>query len=167
MMEMKEEIMTCLVNPKRVGLIAAMMFFLYVPAARAVQQTCPDISGRNYINVLTVNLLFSEIENRDLRLTRIAEFVDQETRSGNPIDVIFLQEVVGGFLAQTDNSSIDLLSLLAAKSLRYNLRFKMINGVSGLLSVGDAILTRCAVKSALAVTLPRRLPTTYVSASKR
>ncbi len=146
--------MTRLANPKRLRLIAVTVFFLSVLPAWAVQQVCPDISDRNYINVLTINLLFSEIENRDLRLTRIANFVDQETQSGNPIDVIFLQEVVGGSLAQTDNSSIDLLSLLAARSLRYNLRYKMVNGVSRLLSVGNAILTRCAVKTAVAFTLP-------------
>jgi len=141
-------------NPRGVCLITLILSFLYVPLTWAVQVACPDVSGRNYINVLTLNLLFSEIENRDLRLTRIADFVNQETESGNPIDVILLQEVVGGALAQTNNSSIDLLSLLARRSLHYNLRYKMVNGVSGFLSVGDAILTRCAVKSALAITLP-------------
>ncbi len=133
-------------------LISSLLFA--PPPAQSGQATCPDISGRKYITVLTINLLFSEIENRDLRLTRIADFVNHETQSGNPIDVIFLQEVVGGALARTKNSSIDLLYLLAARSLKYNLKYTMANGVSGLLSVGDSILTRCAVKSALAMTLP-------------
>ncbi len=103
---------------------------------------------------MTINLLFSEIEDRELRLTRIADFVNQEAQLGNPIDVISLQEVVGGFLEETDNSSIDLLVLLAARSLKYNLRSTMADGIPGLLSVGNAILTRCRIKSALVQKLP-------------
>ncbi len=112
------------------------------------------MAARNYVTVLTVNLLFSELENRDLRLARIADFVNQQSQSGSPVDIILLQEVVGGALAQTKNSSVDLLMLLAARSLRYNLRFTFANGVSGLLSVGNAILSRCSVNTALAMTLP-------------
>ncbi len=138
-----------------VGAAAVILFsILPVSPAWSARSVCPDVSSRGYISVLTINLLFSEIEDRELRLTRIADFVNQEAQLGNPIDVIALQEVVGGVLVDTDNSSIDLLVLLAGRSLKYNLRYIMVDGIPELLSVGNAILTRCSIKSTLTKTLP-------------
>ncbi len=137
-----------------VGLVSFVFSILLVASAWPASSTCPDVADRGYINVLTVNLLFSEIEERNLRLARIANFVQQEALQKNPIDVILLQEVAGGVLEDTLNSSLDLRSLLQQRSLTYNLRYVMANGISGLLSVGNSILTRCSIKSATSITLP-------------
>ena len=137
-----------------VGTAVILFFLLPIFSAWSAPSACPDVASRGYINVLTINLLFSEIEDRDLRLTRIADFVKQEAQQGNPIDVILLQEVAGGILEDTTNSSFDLLKLFLARSLNYNLRYTMANGISRLLSVGNSILTRCGIKSAFAMTLP-------------
>ncbi len=135
--------------------VAVTLFFLFpIFSAWSAPSVCLDVSSRGYINVLTINLLFSEIDDRDLRLARIADFVKQEAQQGNPVDVILLQEVAGGILEDTTNSSIDLWKLLHTRSLNYNLRYTMANGVSRLLSVGNSILTRCGIKSASSKTLP-------------
>ena len=137
-----------------VGMTVILFFLFPIYSAWSAASVCPDVASRGYINVLTINLLFSEIEDRDLRLTRIANFVKQEAQQGNPIDVILLQEMAGGILEDTTNSSIDLWKLLHARSLNYNLRYTMANGISPLLSVGNSILTRCGIKFAFAMTLP-------------
>lgn len=137
-----------------VGMTVILFFLFPIYSAWPAASVCPDVASRGYINVLTINLLFSEIEDRDLRLTRIANFVKQEAQQGNPIDVILLQEMAGGILEDTTNSSIDLWKLLHARSLNYNLRYTMANGISPLLSVGNSILTRCGIKFAFAMTLP-------------
>lgn len=131
-----------------------LIYFLFISVPWAAPSACQDVAGRGYISVLTINLLFSEIEQRDLRLARIADFVKQQSEQGHPIDVIFLQEVAGGLLEGTDNTSVDLRTLLLARSLNYNLRYTMADGIEGLLSVGDAILTRCRIKSLFTMTLP-------------
>ena len=143
-------------NSKKVHVGVAVLAFslLLVSPAWSAKALCPDVPARGYINVLTINLLFSEIEDRELRLKRIANFVAQETQQGNPIDIILLQEVVGGAIEGTDNSSLDLKTLLAAKKIPYNFRFTMVNGLPGILSVGNSILSRCEIKSTLTMTLP-------------
>jgi maltose 6'-phosphate phosphatase len=35
---------------------------------------CEDVVNRKYLNILSINLLFSEIETREQRLDAIAEF---------------------------------------------------------------------------------------------
>jgi maltose 6'-phosphate phosphatase len=112
---------------------------------------CFDVSGRGHLRVLTLNLLFSEIEQREIRLERIVDFIAQEAE---PIDVILTQEVVGGALAKTVNSSLDLKRLLSDRGLDYNLNYTMANGIPGLLSVGNSILSRCEVAFTLSKTLP-------------
>jgi maltose 6'-phosphate phosphatase len=73
---------------------------------------------------------------------------------GEPVDVILLQEVVGGLLSGAVNSALDLKNLLAEEGIDYNLRYRLANGVPGLLSVGNAILSRCEI----AFTVDRTLP---------
>jgi maltose 6'-phosphate phosphatase len=136
------------------GLAVFFLAFLFLSSAWSAPSTCPDVTDRGYVTVLTVNLLFSEVEERNLRLARIANFVQQEAQQGNPIDVILLQEAAGGILEDTSNSSVDLRTLLLERSLNYNLRYVMANGISRLLSVGNSILTRCSIKSASSITLP-------------
>jgi len=115
---------------------------------------CPDISTRGHLNVMTINLLFSEIKDRQIRLERIAAFVKDQANSGEPVDFILLQEVVGGLLSKTVNSGQDLNNLLAQKGLSYKLSFKLANGLPGILSVGNAILSRCEIVYTLSTILP-------------
>jgi len=115
---------------------------------------CPDISTRGHLNVMTINLLFSEIQDRQIRLERIAAFAKDQADSGEPVDFILLQEVVGGLLSKTVNSGQDLHNLLAQKELSYNLSFKLANGLPGILSVGNAILSRCEIVYTLSTVLP-------------
>jgi maltose 6'-phosphate phosphatase len=101
---------------------------------------------------MTINLLFSEIKDRQIRLERIADFVEEQANLGYPVDFILLQEVFGGFLS--GNSSLDLKQLLALKGLKYNLSYKLANGLPGVLSVGNAILSRCNILFTLSTPLP-------------
>ena len=103
------------------------------------------------LNVMTINLLFSEVEDRDMRLDTIANFVNG---SQEPIDLILLQEVVGGALSNTVNSALDLKDKLAAGGLDYNLSYRMANGLPGLLTVGNAILSLHEILFTVATTLP-------------
>jgi maltose 6'-phosphate phosphatase len=108
-------------------------------------------SDNGELNVMTVNLLFSEIRNRDARLDIIADFV---ISSEEPIDLILLQEVVGGTLSRTANSALDLRNKLAARGFNYHLSYRMANGLPGLLTVGNAILSLHDILFTVSATLP-------------
>jgi len=108
-------------------------------------------SDNRELNVMTVNLLFSEIRNRDARLDIIADFV---INSGESIDLILLQEVVGGTLSRTANSALDLKHKLAARGLNYHLSYRMANGLPRLLTVGNAILSLHDILFTVSATLP-------------
>ena len=112
---------------------------------------CPDIAEKKHINILTVNLLFSEVDNRNNRLKAVAEFA-----ANSEVDVLMLQEVVNGALVQTDNSAQDLRDLLIKNhNLDYNLQTAYEIGLPGLLSVANAVLTRCSIRYSLVQRLPR------------
>lgn len=111
---------------------------------------CSDVANRGHLNVLTVNLLFSEIKTRDQRLDAIAEFA-----AGRPVDVILLQEVVGGVLVDTANSALDLQGKLRARGGEYDLHTAFEVGLPGLLTVGNAVLRRCEVDVQMVKRLPR------------
>jgi maltose 6'-phosphate phosphatase len=108
-------------------------------------------SSNSFLNVMTINLLFSEVEDRNMRLKTIADFV---RNFQEPIDLILLQEVVGGTVFNTVNSALDLKKKLAARGLNYNLSYRMANGLPGLLTVGNAILSRHEILFTVATTLP-------------
>jgi maltose 6'-phosphate phosphatase len=108
-------------------------------------------SDNGELNVMTINLLFSEIRNRDARLEIIADFVAD---SGESIDLILLQEVVGGTLSRTANSALDLKHKLAARGFNYHLSYRMANGLPGLLTVGNAILSLHEILFTVSATLP-------------
>ncbi len=128
---------------------------LVLPGVTAfAQAVCTDVATRSTLNVLTINLDFAELQDRPARLTRIANFAAGQAQAGHPIDLILLQEVVGGSLAGTANSSADLRQLLAARGLGYNLSYHLANGIPGVLAVGNAILSRCAIVFALSQFLP-------------
>jgi len=80
---------------------------------------------------LTINLLFSEIQDRDSRLETIADYVKGYAE---PIDIILLQEVVGARLSGTFNSALDLKNKLAQgqDGIPYNLTHRLANGLPGL-----------------------------------
>lgn len=123
-------------------------------AALSWQAQCPDTMERGHVNVLTINVLFSEVKNRKDRLILIADFIKQQEQEKEPIDVVLLQEVVGGPLAGTVNSALDLKNLLAESGLEYNLRYRLANGVPKILTVGNAILSRCKILFTISKTLP-------------
>lgn len=113
-----------------------------------------DVAQKGTLSVLTINILFSEVKDRTLRLRTIAGFVEDKALWGDPVDVILLQEVVGGVVASTKNSALDLKNLLKARGLDYNLTYRLANGAPGALSVGNAVLSRCRISLTLSQTLP-------------
>jgi maltose 6'-phosphate phosphatase len=123
-----------------------LSFLIFSPCAWSNQAQCNNVTR---LNVLTINLLFSEVKTREARLQAIADFIQEYE-----VDVILLQEVVGGSLAKTANSSVDLQTLLAKKGINYNLAYTMANGIPGILSVGNSILSRCEILAHLSWTLP-------------
>ncbi len=111
-------------------------------------------TGEEHLNVLTINLFFPELQDRDNRLADLANFIVQRHKEGKPVDIILLQEVTGGLLSGTDNSSLDLKNLLAEKGLEYHLYHHLPNGLPGILKVGNAILSAYEFQSTTSHTLP-------------
>ena len=68
-----------------------------------------DINGGR-LNIMTINLLFSEIE--DSRCQVKTKLPNLRSNPDNNIHIILIQEVVGGFLTGTKNSAKDLQDLL-------------------------------------------------------
>ncbi len=137
--------------------ICLTIFIMLVPNPPMVwpgETACADAMDRGFLNVLTINLLFSEISNREDRLAKLADFIAEHEDGGDPVDIVLLQEVVGGPLSGTINSSLDLQRLLAEQGITYNLRYRMVNGMPGVLVVGNAILSRCQIIFTIAKTLP-------------
>ena len=110
---------------------------------------CGDIAGRAHLNILTVNLLFSEIKTRDQRLDAITDFA-----ADAPVDVILLQEVVGGVLVDTANSALDLQGKLRDKGSEYDLHTAFEVGLPGALVLANAVLSRCDIEVKMAKRLP-------------
>ncbi len=109
-----------------------------------------DSACSKHLTMMSINLLFSETQTRDDRLRAIADRVSKEK-----IDVILLQEVVGGLLVGTDNSAEDLGDILFEEyGLHYHLRTAFETGVPGLLSVANAVLSRFEIESTVVKTLP-------------
>ena len=137
------------------GIFASLLFWTPgLSLAGFREARCPDAAERGRFNVLTINLLFTEIANRETRLQSIANFIGQQAEAGEPVDIVLLQEVVGGELAGTMNSSLDLDQMLASRGIEYNLRYRQANGVPGLLTVGNTILSRCEIIATLSKELP-------------
>src|SRR3712207_3989153 len=74
---------------------------------------CADVLQRGVLHVLTINLLFSAVEDRPVRLERLAHFVRSQFEGGQPVDVLLWQEAAGGLLVHTENSAQDLQALLS------------------------------------------------------
>ncbi len=110
---------------------------------------CGDVADRAHLNILTVNLLFSETKTRDQRLDAITEFASEA-----PVDVILLQEVVGGVLVDTANSALDLQGKLRDKGSEYDLHTAFEVGLPGALVLANAVLSRCDIEVKMAKRLP-------------
>ena len=115
------------------GLLAALLLAA-MPLSGARAADCSDLEDRGYAQILTLNLLFSEVEQRDARFQAIAGFLDG---LDEPVDFILLQEVVGGALVGTDNSAADLRAVLEATTGEdYELRTAFEAGLPGVLATG-------------------------------
>jgi maltose 6'-phosphate phosphatase len=109
------------------------------------------------VNVLTLNMLFfSPVEELQTRVERMAEYIASKADTGDPIDVILLQEVTGGDRSGTKagNSSLELQTLLQTRGVSYNLRYRLETGIPVLLTVGNALLSRCKILVTRSHTLP-------------
>ena len=130
------------------------ILFLILPVllsfhGKAIAQET-DAGNIKSIKMITINLLFSEIIDRDKRLRAIADYV-----AANQVDVLLLQEVVGGDLVNTENSAEDLRDLLLGEyNLNYFLRTAFEVGIPGLLSTANAILSRFEIEFSARRTLP-------------
>lgn len=112
--------------------------------------SCNYVADRQFLNVITVNLLFSEVLNRNERLEDIADFA-----ADNNVDVLLLQEVVSGVLVKTENSAQDLREILRRKhNADYNIRTAFEIGLPGLLGVANAVLSRCEIEFSQVKRLP-------------
>ena len=119
--------------------VVGVMVFAYLSCATLVGAVpCEDIKQGGFLRVLTLNLLFSELEQRDRRLDRIADFIDRATQDKQEVHLILLQEVAGGLLAGTQDSSQDLHDKLAERGESYELRSRYETGVPGILVVKNA-----------------------------
>lgn len=81
-------------HPYKLFSVLAIVFLLPRLSLAASDESpaqCGDVVNRGVLNILTVNILFSEIDNRPARLERIAQFVSSQAQNGNPVDVILLQ----------------------------------------------------------------------------
>ncbi len=113
--------------------------------ARAETSACSDVAARGHVNILTINILYSDFIGRMERLRAVADFADAQDAAGEPVDVILLQEVVSGTLAATPSLSWNLKHMLRRRGVDYNLRFRPVAGVPGLFMVGNAMLSRCEI----------------------
>ena len=111
---------------------------------------CDVVAERGYINILDINALYDEVSNRRQRYERIADFA-----AANDVDVILLQETVGGVGMGTENSAGDLREMLREKhNLYYNLSTAWEIGETSIWTTANAILSRCEIKSSELVHLP-------------
>jgi maltose 6'-phosphate phosphatase len=138
----------------RLSVSAVIMLLACIGQAFAGQPQCDDVMQRGHLNVLTVNILYSEVPHRLDRLRATADFIVAQEQAGEPVDIILLQEVVSGVLAGTVSLSLNLTFMLWQQGLHYNLRFRPVTGLPGIFMVGNAMLSRCAVTKFASRLLP-------------
>ncbi len=130
----------------RLFVSAFVFLFLILPVfvsslSKGIAQET-DADNIKSVKTLTINLLWTEIVDRNKRLKAIADYV-----AANKVDVLLLQEVVGGTLVNTQNSAEDLRDLLRDRhNLIYFERTEFEIGVSGLLKTANAILSRFEIE---------------------
>ena len=123
------------------------VFLFHANSSLAGEAQCSDVWDRGYLNVLTINLALFEIARRDERLENLADFAETKASDGEPIDVILLQEGIAGNLVKTNNGSpSDLQEKLRDHGLVYDLKTAIETGIPGILTTGNAILSRCEIR---------------------
>jgi len=132
---------------KSIFIAVGLIFIASAAPVNAQQNLCPFPSrSAGTLNVLTLNLLFSEYQQRSQRLSDIADFID-----ANNTYLIALQEVVGGIFDNLvadrlngdpveGNTARELRNLLQQKGLQCDLRTAFSSGVPGLYEVANATL---------------------------
>jgi maltose 6'-phosphate phosphatase len=133
---------------------AVLALFAGAMPARAGQATCEDVLQRGHLNVLTINILYTDFFHRMERLQAVADFIQSQELAGEPVDIILLQEVVSGAVAGTLSLSINLSAMLRRQGLDYNLRFRPVAGLPAVFMVGNAMLSRCAITGFVSRLLP-------------
>jgi maltose 6'-phosphate phosphatase len=131
-------------------IILPLSLLVYCAAAQNSEAAAAD-----GIKVMSINLLFSEIDDRNKRLKIIADYVAE-----NDVDFVLLQEVVGGDLAKTENSAKDLKEFIFERhNLKYYKRTETedipIPFGSDFLRVGNGILSRNKIEYSDAKKLPK------------
>jgi maltose 6'-phosphate phosphatase len=127
---------------------------MFAGAARAGQASCDDVMQRGHLNVLTINILYTDFFSRMERLQAVAGFIESQEQADEPVDIILLQEVVSGAVAGTVSLSINLKAMLRRQGLDYNLRFRPVAGLPAVFMVGNALLSRCAITGFASRLLP-------------
>jgi len=122
--------------------------------AQAGQASCEDVMQRGHLNVLTINILYTDFFQRLDRLRAVADFIEAQAQAGEPVDIILLQEVVSGAVSGTVGLSINLSAMLRRQGLDYNLRFRPVAGLPGVFMVGNAMLSRCSITGFASRLLP-------------
>jgi maltose 6'-phosphate phosphatase len=111
------------------------------------------VAGRGGLNVLTINILYTDMLQRLERLQAVADFIAGRT-DNETVDIVLLQEVVSGALALTPSAGINLKLMLQRRGLDYNLRLRPVAGLPGLFMVGNAMLSRCEITAFASRLLP-------------
>jgi maltose 6'-phosphate phosphatase len=128
------------------SLVVLFVFLFHTNSSLAEQAQCSDVWDRGHLNVLTINLALFEIARRDERLENLADFAEIKALDGEPVDVILLQEGIAGDLVDTNNGSpSDLQEKLRNRGLTYDLETAIETGIPGILTTGNAILSRCEI----------------------
>lgn len=103
---------------------------------------------------MSLNMLYGDFESLNARLKIVADYIVQQDKIGEPVDLILLQEVAGGALAQTEDSSRQLQTILSLQGLGYNHSSRFYLGQRSTVLVGNAILSRCRMAFKLGAYLP-------------
>lgn len=132
-------------------LLAAFLFASCqtLPPPIEGEAICDDVASRGHLNILDINVLFLR-KNMEKRLGYIADFAAK-----NDVDVILLQEIVGGTFFGTENSAQDLREILRKNhGLYYNITTAYEFGETNVAWGANVILSRCAIKYAKFEPLP-------------
>jgi len=130
--------------------IVLLLIHTVLSVHHAVAQNSESVATES-IKVLSINLLFSEIDDRNKRLKRIADYVAE-----NEIDFVLLQEVVRGDLVNTDNSALDLRDFIFERhNINYYARTETDKIFSNWLRIGNGILSRYEIEASYSKQLPK------------
>ena len=131
------------------------------------QNRCEDVPARGYLSVMSLNMLYGDFEGLEARLKVVADYIAQQEEVGEPVDLILLQEVAGGALAETEDSSRQLQALLSLRGINYNRSTRFYLGQRSTVLVGNAILSRCRMVFTLGAYLPVILEEPFPSVTLR